>query len=234
MTAHILDRPVWNALSTCQAQFAVGGALARRFIPSIGPLAASCDDSPQSLDALTELVPLSGHLLLLQAEQIVLPPRVDVIMMAQGVQMVVNHLEPMIDDRVMNQIEILSDQDVPAMLALATLTRPGPFELGTASLGDFLGIKENNVLVAMAGERMKHLGYTEISGVCVHPSARGRNYARALSKAVAARIIDRGETPYLHAYATNASAIQLYESIGFRLRCPVNVATIARQASGSI
>lgn len=172
MTRHILDRPVWDALATRQTQAAVGGAFARRFAPNIGPLAASCDDSPQSLDALAELVPLSGELM-----------------------------------------------------------RPGPFETGTARLGDFLGIKENNVLVAMAGERMKHLGYAEISGVCVHPSARGRNYARALSTAVAARIIDRGETPYLHAYATNTSAIRLYESIGFRLRCPVHVATIARQGS---
>ncbi|HYX33704.1 MAG TPA: GNAT family N-acetyltransferase [Oligoflexus sp.] len=233
MTKHVLDRPVWNALSTCQTLVAVGGALARRFSPNIGPLAAACDDSPQSLDALAELIPLSGHLILLQAEQIVLPPRVDVIMMAPGVQMVANHLEPMID-RVIGQIEILSNQDVPAMLELATLTRPGPFELGTASLGGFLGIKENNVLVAMAGERMKHLGYTEISGVCVHPSARGRNYARVLSTAVAARIIDRGETPYLHAYATNTAAIKLYESIGFRVRCPVYVATIALQGLGSL
>jgi ribosomal protein S18 acetylase RimI-like enzyme len=32
------------------------------------------------------------------------------------------------------------------------------------------------------------------------------------------RVLDRGETPFLHAYATNAAAIGLYESMGFR-RC---------------
>ena len=31
-------------------------------------------------------------------------------------------------------------------------------------------------------------------------------------------IRERGETPFLHASATNTTAIRLYESIGFRLR----------------
>jgi predicted GNAT family acetyltransferase len=36
--------------------------------------------------------------------------------------------------------------------------------------------------------------------------------------AVAAGIRERGETPLLHAAATNVSAIRLYESLGFALR----------------
>jgi predicted GNAT family acetyltransferase len=66
-----------------------------------------------------------------------------------------------------------------------------------------------------------------VSGVCTHPDARGRGLAKRLSVAVAERIFARGETPYLHAYATNSAAIRLYESIGFRLRCAVNVASVA-------
>jgi predicted GNAT family acetyltransferase len=45
------------------------------------------------------------------------------------------------------------------------------------------------------------------------------------------RVLERGETPYLHAYATNAAAIRLYESIGFALRTMVNVALV-RAVSG--
>ena len=52
--------------------------------------------------------------------------------------------------------------------------------------------------------------------------------ARELSALVATRIVERGETPYLHAYASNAPAIQLYESLGFKLRCAMHVAVIAR------
>jgi predicted GNAT family acetyltransferase len=62
---------------------------------------------------------------------------------------------------------------------------------------------------------MKHDGYTEVSGVCTHPEARGRGFARSLSAHVARRILERGEVPYLHAFATNTAAIALYESLGF-------------------
>jgi predicted GNAT family acetyltransferase len=80
----------------------------------------------------------------------------------------------------------------------------------------------------MAGERLAHHGFAEVSGVCTHPAARGRGLARVLSAHVVRRIVERGETPYLHAYATNTTAIQLYESLGFRLRRVMHVAAIAR------
>jgi predicted GNAT family acetyltransferase len=78
----------------------------------------------------------------------------------------------------------------------------------------------------MAGERMKQEGLTELSGVCVHPDSRGEGLGRLLSLFVAGEIFARGEQPYLHAYATNARAIALYESIGFMLRTRMNVAMI--------
>jgi predicted GNAT family acetyltransferase len=45
---------------------------------------------------------------------------------------------------------------------------------------------------------------------------------------VAGHIMARGETPMLHAVAENAAAIRLYEALGFRLRCAVNVVALAR------
>ena len=65
---------------------------------------------------------------------------------------------------------------------------------------------------------MKPDGFTEVSGVCTHPDHRGLGYAGALMRLVATRILDRGETPFLHAYASNGGAIALYESLGFTLR----------------
>ena len=184
MSKHILERAVWSALSTRQAYAAVGGDFARRFSPEIGPLAAARDDNPQSLEALAELIPIAGTLILLQADEIVLPPCVNIVMTALGVQMVAKKLEPM-PNGLNSRIEKLTERDVPAMVALATLTKPGPFEAGTSRLGDFWGIRENGMLLAMAGERMKQAEYVEVSAVCTHPSARGKGYARALSAAVA-------------------------------------------------
>jgi predicted GNAT family acetyltransferase len=82
--------------------------------------------------------------------------------------------------------------------------------------------------VAMAGERMKQPGYAELSGVCSHPDVRGQGLGRLLSSFVTAQILARGETPYLHAYATNTVAIELYKTIGFEIRARLNVAVVRR------
>lgn len=70
----------------------------------------------------------------------------------------------------------------------------------------------------MAGERLRVPGWTEISAVCTDPDHRGRGLATRLVRAVAAGIRERGDTPFLHAAASNARAIALYESLGFTLR----------------
>ncbi|PPK60595.1 FR47-like protein [Actinokineospora auranticolor] len=93
--------------------------------------------------------------------------------------------------------------------------RTGP---RTIELGTYLGIRRAGVLVAMAGERLRPPGWTEISAVCTDPAARGQGLATRLVLAVAAGIRARGETPFLHTGARNTNAIRLYEALGFRLR----------------
>jgi predicted GNAT family acetyltransferase len=83
----------------------------------------------------------------------------------------------------------------------------------------------------MAGERLKQDGYSEVSGVCTHPDHRGHGLARLLSQYVAGWIAARGETPYLHTFGTNAAAIALYESIGFKIRARLNLAVIRPAAA---
>jgi predicted GNAT family acetyltransferase len=122
----------------------------------------------------------------------------------------------------------LGDADAPEMLALAQLTQPGPFLARTHVMGRFIGIRVQGRLAAMAGERMHVPGHTELSGVCTHPDFRGRGFARRLSSVVCAGIEARGETPFLHAWKNNHSAIALYEKLGFRWRTDVNVAVLER------
>lgn len=108
--------------------------------------------------------------------------------------------------------------DVPEMLELVALTKPGPLLDRTVELGTYLGIRHEGRLVAMAGERMRPAGWSEISAVCTHPDHRGRGLAGRLIRAVAAAVRERGELPFLHAAAANTGAVQLYESMGFALR----------------
>lgn len=225
MTSHELDRPAWASLTSRHQAFADGDAKARRYRPSIVPFAASADDSPESLEALGTLLEPGDTAVLLQAGEIRLPASLRAIRRAEGVQMLADggH-EPFEDERIVK----LGPADAADMLALAALTEPGPFTLRALDIGRFWGVRDNGRLVAMAGERMAQPGHVELSGVCTHPEARGRGLARLLSRYVAGRIVDGGDRPYLHAFASNTAAIRLYASIGFTLRTTMQVAVIQR------
>ncbi|TPN47008.1 MULTISPECIES: GNAT family N-acetyltransferase [unclassified Mesorhizobium] len=223
---HVLDRPVWSALETRHRAFAQGGKLAMRYSPSIALFAATAADDAESLQALADLVGPGESVIMAQADAIALPASLLATSSATAVQMLADApLQAVSDERVQR----LTQDDVAEMLALASLTKPGPFTSGALSLGDFWGVKVKGRLVAMAGERMKQPGYTELSGVCSHPEFRGGGLGRLMSLFVANRIFARGEIPYLHAYVTNAGAIKLYESIGFKPRSTINVAVVQSQ-----
>lgn len=224
----VLDRPIWSSLRGRHAEFSVGDRRARRFAADVSPFAAAIDDSPESLAALASITPEDGVIVLLQAGDIPLPPGLEAVTRATGVQMVAPRaIEPR---HCGYELVELQEADAPEMLALAQLTEPGPFLRRTHALGQFLGVRIDGRLAAMAGERMKPEGYTEVSGVCTHPDFRGRGLAGALSAAVAARIAARGETAFLHAFSTNTPAIRLYEKLGFELRCEVSVAVLRRRS----
>ena len=222
---HVLDRPIWSALTTRHQALGEGGGLARRYRPSIVPFAATAADDADSLRALARLLAPGETAVLVQADEIVLPPEISAVSTATLVQMIAEQPMPAASD---GRIRQLTKDDATEMLALASLTKPGPFTLEALSLGEFWGIRIDGRLAAMAGERMKQPGYSELSGVCSHPDFRGGGLGRLLSLFVSNRIMARGEVPYLHAYANNANAIRLYESIGFKLRSEMNVAVVQR------
>ena len=112
----------------------------------------------------------------------------------------------------------LGADDVPEMLDLVARAKPGPFWPRTRELGAYVGIRENGALVAMAGERLRPPGWTEISTVCTAPEARGRGHAARLIRTLAARIEARDDRPFLHVIESNTGAIALYERLGFTMR----------------
>ena len=213
--AHSLDRPVWSALTSRQASLARGDARAWRFDPAYGLFAAAADASPVSTAALGALNTSPNGMGLVEAGDMPLPPGAKVRAQAACVQMVAAALSA---GGKAVAFEPLGEADAAEMLALATLTAPGPFFEKTHRLGDFIGVKRDGRLVAMAGERMKPDGFTEVSGVCTHPDFRGLGYAGGLMRIVTQRILERREQAFLHAYAANTATIALYETLGFRVR----------------
>ena len=215
---HPLDRPVWSALTSRQAGLARGDSRALSIDPAYGLFAAAADASPESTEALGRLNTSPNGMGLVETGDMPVPPGAVVRSRAACVQMVASSLNP---GGKTVAFEPLGEADAAEMLALAALTAPGPFFEKTHRLGDFIGVKQDGRLVAMAGERMKPEGFTEVSGVCTHPEFRGRGYAGALMRVVAARILERGEQAFLHAYADHTATIALYETLGFRVRTPV-------------
>jgi hypothetical protein len=223
---HPLDQPAWSALTGRQSHLALVQGGARRYDPAYGVFAAVADGSDASVAGLAALVAAHGDVALLQADPPTSIPGAAVASQDLGVQMVAQRLTSAPSPGF--AIVDLDDADGADMLALATLTQPGPFFERTHQLGDFVGVKADGQLLAMAGERMKPDGFTEVSGLCTHPDHRGRGYAGALMRVVAGRILDRGETPFLHAYASNRGAIALYEALGFTLRREVLMTRLTR------
>src|SRR3989454_4944981 len=224
----VLDNPVWSALSTTHAPFAQGDNLAKRYPVDVAPFAATRDQSPESYHSLAQLLGPGGTAALPLGAMPDLPADWTLVRRIDSAQMVWNGTSP---PPVKHRIEDLNISHVDEMLALVELTKPGPFIKRTLELGTYLGIREAGQLVAMAGERLKPYGYTEISAVCTHPDYRGRGYASSLVSILIQRIAKWNEIPFLHVPKESVDAIRVYEKLGFKTRRNMNIAVMKNDHS---
>jgi ribosomal protein S18 acetylase RimI-like enzyme len=212
----LLDNPVWHSLGGAHAQFGVHHALARRYrreVTQIGAVAQPGFAGLEALAALTE----PGEALYLGVEECEPLPSCWALEAEKAMpQMILNR--PAEEPAPGIEPVVLGPADVAEMCALAELTHPGPFGPEMIRLGRFLGVREQGRLLAMAGQRFRLPGFVEISGVCTHPDAQGRGYARALMNHLAREIQRQGDTPFLHVIEENVRAAGLYARMGFVLR----------------
>ena len=214
-----LENVIWQALTTRQAHFAEGSDGARRFIREVTLLSAFPEPNDEGYDALARLVDPGGTAGVFLNDPYQERPGWEYIAGAALTQMICgNGRADAATSQASPPIVELGDQDSPDMLELTALTKPGPFGPRTHELGYYVGIRHEGKLVAMAGERLKVPGHTEVSAVCTHPDYLGKGYAGALMSEVMRGIRDQGETPFLHVRSDNARAIALYERLGFRTR----------------
>ena len=225
-SSHPLDHPIWTALTTTQRALAEGDARARRYPIEVTPFADMPDLSAENFAALAALMSPTDIAVLFTLEAVKTPAEFKVTLADTGEQLIGTPIEAPA-----NGVDIvtLGIDDVPAMIELTTLTKPGPFYARTHELGTFLGIRVDGQLVAMAGERMKPAQYTEMTAVCVHPAHRGRGYGQMLLSAVSRQIVSRGEIPFLHVFTSNHSAIALYRRQGMEIRRRLHVTVLKKE-----
>ena len=226
--AHPLDHVIWRALTGRQRNVAEGDHLALRYLAPIAPFAATIDASTASFKSLLGLLPAGDRIALFTLEEITPPSFFSVIERRTVDQMVLVGM-PSCAGSV--PIDELGVKDIPDTLALVEATHPGPFGARTIELGQYIGVRRHGMLVAMAGERMRLDGFTEISAVCVHPSCRGQGLAAELISALARSIASRAERSFLHVFNSNHPAIDLYCKLGFVLRRHLHLTILAKAPS---
>jgi len=223
---HPLDNVIWQALTTRQAAFAEICDNARRFNRDVTSLCAFDAPSDTGYDALARLVRDRGTAAVFLERPYEGRAGWEFVGGAPLLEMVCENGSGVGAVSSDVKLQELGTTDSTDMMELTSLTKPGPFGTRTHELGYYVGIRNKGKLVAMAGERLKVPGYTEVSAVCTHPNHLGKGYAQVLTSEVMRRIRERGEKPFLHVRTANTRAVQIYEKLGFRTRVELHYAIL--------
>ena len=221
-----LENPAYAALCGHHARFAQVSGRARRYPADVAPfLALPSQPSAQDWRDADQLLGAGGYAAVGYAAA-ELPDDWRALSAFELVQMVGEQ----VTGADCPPATALGAADVPEMLELVAETEPGPFFTRTVELGAYLGIRRDGQLVAMAGERLRFDGWTEISAVCTRLDHRGEGLASQLIGALIAGIQRRSERVFLHVLVTNTAAIRLYEELGFGVRNTATLTVVTRAA----
>lgn len=223
----LLLNPAWHALTSKHRALGETSQKAARYRRAISPFAALADDG--NLEDLNGFVDPGQGVIFMCAGAVESAPGWKPVAEVAVLQMICR--ETVVTDYPVVGRELGAD-DVAQMLALAGLTDPGPFLPGTIEMGRYLGVETDGELIAMAGERFCLNGWTEVSGVCTHPSAEGRGLAKALVAELMRGIIGREQIPFLHVRRGSPSeqiAIRAYERLGFESHQEIQAQAFVRE-----
>lgn len=225
--AALLDNVVWHSLAGSHARFASGPGHARRYSRGLPALAGFADARAPDFAAIAPHVEADEPFYLVGWSGKA-PSGWRIEADTSCDQYVWEGPMPPADPA--PEAIRLGERHLAQMVALAALTRPGPFGPRNAELGEYHGIFDGERLVAMAGERMQAGRLREVSAVCTHPDYQGRGFARRLTDKIVRLQMERGQVPFLHAMHANERARKLYERMGFRHHREIVLRVVARSS----
>ena len=216
----VLYNPVYNALLSRDAHLGSGVGEVRWFDEQVSPFAGFPEEYKKGFDDLYYSLPSERTILYATPQEIKEPAGWQLLREIKGLQFIYTG-GPMRDEHSIKLVA-LHKENVKEMIALAVLTKPGPFAERTIEFGNYFGIFDSGQLVAMTGQRLHVAAYTEISAVCTHPAHLGKGYAAALMQHQLNLILSHGQIPFLHVREDNARAIALYERLQFKVNRGIN------------
>jgi ribosomal protein S18 acetylase RimI-like enzyme len=223
----LLDNLVWHSLTGHHAHLAEGAGLARRYHPDVAVFVAIVRAEPAAWNELRDLVGPGATVAVTGNASAAPPADWARVGGGTGYQMVLRRPELLASKDPDLRVEQLTTSDVPQMLELVALAQPGPFRPRTIEMGSYFGVfDDERQLIGLAGERLRVSGFTEISAVSTHPSARQQGIASQLTSHLARHIQRRGDTPILHVAATNVNAKRIYDRLGFEVRGELKFAAL--------
>lgn len=218
---HPLDNPIWNALNTGSVRFSHGNENCRFIDPRMGFFAGLPSYEVEDIQRLYTSCTSGQRVILFTPGHLQLNDHWLVLNDHELLQMVCeNDSKPEISSI---PIVKLGEKDIPAMLELTALTKPGPFLSRTIDFGGYFGVFEGEKLISMAGKRLSPDPFVEISAVCTHPDFLGKGLSAKVIQRVKKEIREDGKTPFLHVYPENTAAIKVYSKLGFKERAMLRV-----------
>jgi ribosomal protein S18 acetylase RimI-like enzyme len=217
----LLNNPVFHALSAGDAHLGTIKNDIAFFDVEVSPFVGFREGYENGFSDLHQLFSPGRKILYASRTKIETPEGWNLRAHIEGSQFVFEGKEiPVLNHSV--SLVLLEPIYVAEMIALARLTKPGPFDERTIEFGHYYGVIVDGRLAAMTGQRLHAKGFSEISAVCTHPDFLGRGYAASLIQKQLELILPTGNIPFLHVRSDNNRAIALYERLGFRQNGPMH------------
>lgn len=211
-----LENPVWEALNSIDKRLNIGDDIVSYFDEAVSPFVGLSTWDHVTQQHAIDVLPVGRSWSVMVSDPVTFSKNINVVFSIPLYQMDCSDFIPIQLKSV--DVRPLTALNVPEMLVLTELTKPGPFLERTIDFGNYIGLFENNKLVAMAGERLHLNTHTEISAVCTDPKYLGMGYGAHLVSILCSKIITSGRIPFLHVRQDNLRAIEMYKRLGFLVR----------------
>jgi GNAT superfamily N-acetyltransferase len=222
-----LNNPIYQALTSSDAHLNQGNDSVAFFPENLAPFIGLPNWNPHQQQELLLQAPPHRAWFLIHQQPVQFIDAFKTIFSIPLYQMTCNQLLPAPPS--LEKPVPLGLEHIEEMIALTSLTKPGPFLERTIEFGNYHGIFSEGKLVAMGGERMHVNQHTEISAICTHPDFQGRGYGAQMVHFLTNLILEKGQMPFLHARIDNKKALDVYERLGYKIRTEMFFAIFKRK-----